>query len=180
MMVPAGANAGGSSARDSDVVCGRMPSSCSTTVVSARAALDRDADDLVGEPPRRPRPPRRAGGSGRPRRPGPAGRSANAAFTSSEDSPMCWPVNVDHSPSWIIVSTSSAVAHSHAPAGPGHDVGGVGHRLHPAGDRHLDLAGADQLVGQGDRGQAGQADLVEGDGRDLHAGRRRRSPPGGP
>ena len=29
------------------------------------------------------------------------------AFTSSEDAPMCLPVNVDHSPSWIIASTIS-------------------------------------------------------------------------
>ena len=31
----------------------------------------------------------------------------SSAFTSSEDSPMTFPVNVDHRPSWIIVSIIS-------------------------------------------------------------------------
>jgi cell division protease FtsH len=38
---------------------------------------------------------------------------------------------------------------------------------HEAGHGHLDLPGPDQLVRQGDRVQPGQADLVDGDRRDL-------------
>jgi hypothetical protein len=37
----------------------------------------------------------------------------------------------------------------------------VGHRLHAAGHDDLDLAGADELVGQRDRVEAGQAHLVD-------------------
>ena len=44
----------------------------------------------------------------------------------------------------------------------------LGHRLHAAGDDDLVLAGADQLVGQRDRVDAGEADLVDRDRRDVH------------
>ena len=37
----------------------------------------------------------------------------------------------------------------------------VGHRLHAAGDDDVELAGPDELVGQRDRVEAGQADLVD-------------------
>ena len=46
-------------------------------------------------------------------------------------------------------------------------VGRVGHRLHAAGDHDLDLTGADQLVGHRDRVQAREADLVDGDRRQV-------------
>jgi hypothetical protein len=39
----------------------------------------------------------------------------------------------------------------------------VRHRLHAPGHDDLELAGPDQLVGQRDRVQSGQADLVHGD-----------------
>ena len=44
----------------------------------------------------------------------------------------------------------------------------LGHRLHAAGDDDLELAGTDELVGQRDRVEAGQADLVDGQRRDVH------------
>ena len=44
----------------------------------------------------------------------------------------------------------------------------VGHRLHAAGHHDVELAGADELVGQRDRVQAGQADLVDGQRGDGH------------
>ena len=47
------------------------------------------------------------------------------------------------------------------------EIRGLGHRLHAAGHDDLDLAGADELVGQGDRIEAGQAHLIDGDGRHL-------------
>ena len=60
-------------------------------------------------------------------------------------------------------------------------VRGVGHRLHAAGDDDLELAGADQLVGQRDGVEAGEADLVDGDAAGRSSGcrrRRRRCGPG--
>jgi acetyl-CoA acetyltransferase len=44
----------------------------------------------------------------------------------------------------------------------------VGHRLHPAGDDDVVLTGADQLVGERDRVDPGQADLVDRDRRNGH------------
>ena len=46
-------------------------------------------------------------------------------------------------------------------------VGRLRHRLHPAGDDGFHLARADHLVGQRDRVEAGEADLVDGDGGDF-------------
>src|SRR5919106_970955 len=59
------------------------------------------------------------------------------------------------------------VAQADAPPGRGQEVRGSGHRLHPPGHHHLDLSGADQLVGQGHGVQPRQADLVDRDRRDL-------------
>ena len=53
------------------------------------------------------------------------------------------------------------VAVLRAGARVGQQVRRLGHRLHAAGDDDLELAGADQLVGQRDRVEAGQADLVQ-------------------
>jgi hypothetical protein len=44
----------------------------------------------------------------------------------------------------------------------------IGHRLHAAGHHDVELAGPDQLVGQGDRVQAGEAHLVDGESRRRH------------
>ena len=44
----------------------------------------------------------------------------------------------------------------------------MGHRLHAAGDDDLELAGADELVGQRDGVEAGQADLVDRQRGDVH------------
>ena len=106
-MVPVGVNAGGSSARDSPVVCGRMPSSRSTTVISpARSWTGTPTTSSAN------RPEAQAAAARWWERAAQASWSCReickAALTWSEDSPMCWPVNVDHSPSWIMVSTNSA------------------------------------------------------------------------
>ena len=53
------------------------------------------------------------------------------------------------------------VAHAEAEAGAGQQVGSVRHRLHPAGDADLEVAGADRLVGEPDRAHARGADLVD-------------------
>ena len=166
VMVPSGPNAGGSAASASEVVSGRMPSSRSTTVVPPRAGTSTATTSAANRPDAQAPAARsweraaHASWSGR--------ESPRTSLTRSEDSPMCWPVKVDHSPSWTIVSTSSDGPMRAPQRAPGSDIRGVGHRLHPAGDRDLELAGPDQLVGQGHRGQARQAHLVEGDGRHLH------------
>ena len=61
------------------------------------------------------------------------------------------------------------VAHAGALAPLGHGVGGAGHRLHAPGDHRLDLARPDELIGESDGVEARQADLVDGDGGDVHA-----------
>ena len=97
VMVPSDPNAGGSSASDAAVVPGRMPSSRSMptpTISSAKRPLSRASAARWCE--------RAAQASCSSR------EISSAALTSSEDSPMCWPVNVDHRPSWIIASTTSA------------------------------------------------------------------------
>ena len=53
------------------------------------------------------------------------------------------------------------VAHAKAEARAGQQVGRVRHRLHPAGDADLEVAGADRLVGEPDRAHARGADLVD-------------------
>jgi len=59
------------------------------------------------------------------------------------------------------------VAHARAEPRLRHEVRRLRHRLHAAGDHHLHLTGADQLIGKRNGVEAGQADLVDGDCRDL-------------
>jgi hypothetical protein len=54
------------------------------------------------------------------------------------------------------------LAHPEALASAGEQVGGLRHGLHAAADADLDLAGADRLVQQHGRADAGGADLVDG------------------
>ena len=51
-------------------------------------------------------------------------------------------------------------------------VRGTGHGLHAAGHHDVHLAGADELVGQGDRVQSGQAHLVDRERRYAHGNAR--------
>ncbi len=51
----------------------------------------------------------------------------------------------------------------------GEQVRRVRHRFHAAGDDDLELAGTDELVGERDRVEAGEADLVDRDRRRAHA-----------
>ena len=59
------------------------------------------------------------------------------------------------------------VAHAKAEARAREQVGGLGHRLHAAADADLHVAGADRLVDDRRRAQAGGADLVDRLGGDL-------------
>jgi hypothetical protein len=70
------------------------------------------------------------------------------------------------------------VAHRHVAvlvAGPAllQQVRGVGHRLLPTGDDDLELARPDELVGQRDRVEPGEADLVDRQRRHAHRDARR-------
>ena len=62
----------------------------------------------------------------------------------------------------------AAVAHPVAGARSAQEIRGLAHRLHAAGHDHLCLSGGDEQVGQVDRVQAGQADLVHRGGRNRH------------
>ncbi|MDQ0695753.1 hypothetical protein QF048_002195 [Streptomyces sp. W4I9-2] len=53
-------------------------------------------------------------------------------------------------------------------AGLGEQVRGVGHGLLATGDHHVELPGADELVGQRDGVEPGQAHLVDGERGDVH------------
>lgn len=53
-------------------------------------------------------------------------------------------------------------------AGLRQQVRGVGHGLLAAGDDHVEFAGANELVGERDRVQAREADLVDRQRRDVH------------
>ena len=59
------------------------------------------------------------------------------------------------------------VAHAGSESSFRDDVRSFRHRLHAARDHNLDLTGADQLIGEGDRIEARQAHLIDGDGRHL-------------
>ncbi len=60
------------------------------------------------------------------------------------------------------------VAEPVAGAGAGEQVGRLRHGLHPAGDDDFSLARPDREVGEVDRVEAGQADLVDRGGRHRH------------
>jgi hypothetical protein len=66
---------------------------------------------------------------------------------------------------WSLITTSPYL---YPCRWPQQQVRRVGHRLHATGDHDVDLAGADELVGEGDRVEAGQADLVDRERRDAH------------
>ena len=106
VIVPSGPNAGGSWASESGVVSGRMPSSASTTETAPRRPVTSTAAISSAD-----RPEALALAARSCERAAQASCRSRAipsdSFTSSDDSPMCWPVNVDQRPSWIIASTIS-------------------------------------------------------------------------
>ena len=168
MIVPSLANAGRSLASDSAVVSGRMPSSSLITIGSPlRCGIDHRGD-LLGEVRRSSARRRPAGGWPR------ANASCSArvmpcrAPCRSVDSPIEQQSQASVSPSSAMWSLSSHVAVLVAGALAEQQVRGVGHRLHAAGHHDVELAGPDELVGQGDRVQAGEADLVDGQRRHGH------------
>ena len=74
---------------------------------------------------------------------------------------ICLSVNGLVSPSWVIASIAFTSPIRKPNRAPGQQVGGVRHRLHPAGDADLEVAGADRLVGEPDRPHPRGADLVD-------------------
>ena len=60
-----------------------------------------------------------------------------------------------------------AVAHAQPVAHPRQQVRAVAHRLHAAGDRHVDVAHRDRLVGEHHRLQSRPADFVDGERGDV-------------
>ena len=65
------------------------------------------------------------------------------------------------SPSWVIASIAFTSPIRNPKRAPGQQVGRLAHRLHAAGDRESEVAGADRLVGEPDRAHARGADLVD-------------------
>ena len=166
VMVPSLRKAGRSLAKDSTVVSARMPSSVSTTT-SPRRAGDDDRLDLGLEDAGR-------SGGGRP-----------LVRTGSEG------VLLDPADRVQIICGLGELAHRDVgedvvqsvmgqvvdqcgvavlEAGPGtwQQVRRAGHGFHAAGHDGVELAGPDQLVGQGDGVQPGQAHLVDGHRGHVH------------
>ena len=134
----------------------------------ALALRDLDRHDLVVEQavlPGRGRPLVRAA----PRtRPAPRGRCRARRCTPRSSAPIAW-VGEDVPQAVVGHRVDQLhVAELHALAGLRQEVRGLGHRLHAAGDDDVELAGPDQLVGQRDRVDAGQAHLVDGQRRHGH------------
>ena len=161
VIVPSCRNAGRSAPSVSAVVSGRMPSSASMTVsVAPLAGLDRD--DLVAHPPLA----LRRGGALVAERGvrvllGPGDPEALAAAVGRLAHRQAVP-RIDQTVERHVVAHQDVA--ELVPLPLSHEqVRRVGHRLHAAGHDDLELARPDQLVGQGDRVQPGQADLVHGD-----------------
>ena len=94
--------------------------------------------------------------------------SASPALAASVSRPIAWSVNASHRPSkamWSRIVTSPYLKPSRRLR---QQVRRVGHRLLPAGHDDVELAGADQLVGQRDGVDAREADLVDRQRRDGH------------
>ena len=167
VMVPSLLNAGRSLPSDSTVVSPRMPSSAVTCEVSA-ARLDRHGHDLVVEDAVLP------GLGGALVRAGREGVLLLAGQVVGGHVALLG----QHAhrlgrrlvPQGVVGHRvdECGVAVLEALAGLRQQVRRLGHRLHAAGDDDLDLARADQLVGQRDRVDAREADLVDGDARDVH------------
>ena len=141
------------------MVSGRIASSASTSV-SSLLRLDRDADDLLRQPPLVGRP---GGELVRARRP--------AVHVGAGHLELVGDLArlVDH----LLVGERVGepvvghrvdrlhVAHPEPEARPRQQVGSAAHRLHAAGHRQLEVAGANRLVGEADRAHARGADLVD-------------------
>ena len=86
----------------------------------------------------------------------------SSALHASVRAPIAWVV--EDVPEAVVghVVDELHVAELHALTGLRQEVRCLGHRLHAARDDDLELAGPDELVGQGDGVDAGQTDLVDG------------------
>ena len=147
---------------DSVVVSARMPSSSLELDRVALALRDRDGDDLVVEEPVLPRLGGElvaAGGEGVLLLAGEWRSRRRCAASVSE--PIAWLVKrvVEAVVGHAVLQGHVAVLE--AVAALGQQVRGVGHRLLAAGDDDVELAGADELVGERDRVEAREADLVD-------------------
>ena len=102
---------------------------------------------------------------------------SSRALCRSVDSPIERWSNASVSPSCAIESTQLGRAEPEALARPGQQVRRLAHRLHAPGHHDVELAGPDQLGGQRDRVQAGQAHLVDRERGHRHRDARPRPPP---
>ena len=156
VVVPSGSKTGFSADSFSTVVSLRMLSSRSsspTGTISSPAG-------------RHPRPPPRAPGSGRPRRPGTHGRFPARARRATPARP-CDPVERRSEPVEHHVVEQLAVPEPVAEARLRQQVGRVRHRFHASGHDHVMEPGADHQVGELDRADRRGAHLVDRVGRDL-------------
>ena len=87
----------------------------------------------------------------------------------SVSAPIATSVNASQSPSAGHVVAQGHVAVPEPGAGIRQQVRRQSHRLHAAGHHGVELPGPDQLVGQRDGVQPGQAHLVDGEGGHVHA-----------
>ena len=166
VIVPSLANAGRSRPSDSTVVSARTPSSSLNSIGVALALRDRDRDDLVVE----------QAVLGRARSQLVRPRRELVLLLAGEVVASVVVLGGQAHRDLVDGAEQRVVGHRvhHRPvavldalAAADQDVRGVGHRLHATGDHDVELAGADQLVGQGDRIEPGQADLVDGQRRHV-------------
>ena len=144
----------------------------------AAAGGRRDRDDLVGEPAlldRRRSPLVRESGKGILVLPAQRTRRVTLGAEAHQAGVECAPqaIGDDRVPQFrVAVAVSGA-----RPLG---EVRGIGHRLDAGSDHDVGFSRGDHLVGEVDRVQSGEADLVDVDGGDVHRdpGLHRRLPRG--
>ena len=145
------------------------PHRCSKIDRLTAPLRDRHRHDLLRQQAVLDRPAPPAGATGRRTRPAAAAVMPSLALCRSVDSPMeIWSNGVGQP---VVLPSRRAARSSRtcSPAGsPGSRCGALRHGLHAARHDHVELAGPDQLGGQRDRVQPGQADLVDGQGRHRH------------
>ena len=177
--VPSPVNAGRRPASVAGVVSGRIPSSRSNRTGVALGLRHVDTDDLVGETARLPRVVR---SRVRSRGPRVLLLATDAELGVDRVGARSHVPIVERAPQPVMDHRVQhrGIAQTRSRSSLRQDERGVGHRLHAAGDRHLELPRADHLVGHRDGRGAGQADLVDRDRRrlDRDAGGDRRLPGG--
>ena len=163
VVVPSGSNTGLSEASFSSEVSRRGLSSASSSPTATISSAKRPAS--IAATARWCERNAQASCSSREM---PSSRETNDACST-----MCLPSKVEMSASWSIRSIRRPVAEPVAEARLRERVRRVRHRLHPAGDDELGVAGADHRVGDLDRPDRGGAHLVDRVGTASRSGARR-------